>query len=533
MALREAADRPRWLWLTIVLSSAVHVSAVPSANESASVQSDSPAPRVHVEGRVAEFEGALNYHVPSLYRNHPERSALKIHPLDFPLDLTHLPNIMMGYFEHLPRHPPPSDPRSPLLLACHGPPCPSFGACSARFPNVQACWNPHLVDEPEDTPIPPINCPFKGTSGGESGRGEFDPECSHREDFTSHGGSALQVMRLEDVFVTDNGFAVNQSHVFVRNGCRRFWRKTRYKQGHMAQHVQGAAFNWAHLMGKNFFHFTVELVPLFLVVAPLMPTLRTLPIILRKPQWLYYDKWAAPLMGIERDTMRMLPIYFNDLIHVDVLYQPIYQDCDRPSPSLWQLLRRRHLLHPSGLPLFNRDWTYRQHYAPLSASEARAFPPDWLVVLASRPEGGARALVNKGEVEAMLVQRFGRERVVVFDGSMPILQARSLFHQTRFLLGVHGAALTNTIFMPEGAALLEMRPRDCHITVFHPLAAACSIAYHLLLAQGNCSSPAVVDLPSVARVIDMVHTRLQRGDEGVLLDMNDAVSHNENTATRK
>ncbi|CAI5531521.1 unnamed protein product [Closterium sp. Naga37s-1] len=349
----------------------------------------------------------------------------------------------------------------------------------------------------------------------------------------------------------------------------------RYKQGHMAQHVQGAAFNWAHLMGKNFFHFTVELVPLFLVVAPLMPTLRTLPIILRKPQWLYYDKWAAPVLGIQRDTMRMLPIYFNDLIHVDVLYQPIYQDCDRPSPSLWQLLRRRHLLHPSGLPLFNPDWTYRQHHAPLSASEARAFPPDWVVVLASRPEGGARALVNKGDVEGELVRRFGRERVVVFDRSMPILQARSffrrtrfllgvrgaahqhhmpegaallelrprgcritavsdfpfflllspassgsplsplfpyppspplgpsarlLFRRTRFLLGVHGAALTSTIFMPKGAALLEMRPRDCQITVFHPLAAACSIAYHLLLAQGNCSSPAVVDLPSVARV---------------------------------
>ncbi|CAI5480782.1 unnamed protein product, partial [Closterium sp. Yama58-4] len=230
------------------------------------------------------------------------------------------------------------------------------------------------------------------------------------------------VMRLEDMFVTDNGFAVNRSHVFVRNGCRRLWRKTRYKQGHMAHYVQGAAFNWAHLMGKNFYHFTVELVPLFLVVAPLMPQLRTLPVILRKPQWLYYDKWAAPILGIQRENMRMLPIYFNDLIHVDVLYQPINQDCDHPSPSLWQMFRRHHLLHPSGLPLFKPDWTYRQQRAPLSASQARAFPLNWVVVLASRPEGGARALVNKGEVEGELVRRFGRERVVVFNGSMPILQ---------------------------------------------------------------------------------------------------------------
>ncbi|CAI5533022.1 unnamed protein product [Closterium sp. Naga37s-1] len=155
--------------------------------------------------------------------------------------------------------------------------------------------------------------------------------------------------------------------------------------------------------------------------------------------------------------------------HLLLYPPPIYQDCDHPSPLLWQLLQRCHLLHPSGLPLFNPDWSYRQHHAPLSAAEARTFPPVWLVVLASRLEGGARALVNKLEVETMLVRRFGRKRVVVFDGSMPILQARLLFRRTRFLMGVHGAALTNTIFMPEGAALLEMRPRDCHITVFHPL----------------------------------------------------------------
>ncbi|CAI5988713.1 unnamed protein product [Closterium sp. NIES-65] len=240
---------------------------------------------------------------------------------------------------------------------------------------MQACWNPHLVDEPETEIIPPVNCPLKQDSAGYDKSTHivpFDESCSHRGDFNRRKAATLQMMRLEDVF--DHGFALNRTHLFPAT----------YDTGHMV-HELPAVFSWAHRPASNFFHFLVELVPLFLVAAPLMPsTLRHLPVLVRR-------------------------------------HQPIYQECHTPSPSLWQMMRRRHLLHPSGIPLFNLDWTYHSH-RPLSLAEARSFPSDWVVVLAKRLKGKKRAVVNFEEVEEEVVRPFGSKRVVLHTGSMPILE---------------------------------------------------------------------------------------------------------------
>ncbi|CAI5531545.1 unnamed protein product [Closterium sp. Naga37s-1] len=404
-------------------------------------------------------------------------------------------------------------------LGCHGPPCPAFGSCTARFPNVQACWNPHLVDEPDTEIAPPINCPLKQNSTAlekwrkGTGRAPFDETCSNRKDFNAHGATALQVMRLEDVFVTDSGVNLNRSHVFVRNGCWRFPEMAKYEANHMVHEVP-AVFNWAHQPGNNFYHFLIELVPLFLVSAPLMAsTLQHVPVLVKHKQVRWYEQLGAPLIGIPTDQIRLLPTFGNDLFHADVVYQPIYQDCDHPSRPLWRLLRRRHLLHPTGLPLFNPDWTYRSH-RPLSLSEARSFPSDWVVVLAKRPEGQKRSMVNFREVEEEVVRRFGRERVVVFNGSLPILQARALLSRARLYIAAHGAALTNMIFMPEQSSVLEIRPEGCHATVFESLASACSLRYHLVLTKGDWFSPFVANVRSVAQVFDAVQARMRKEDGG-------------------
>ncbi|CAI7756362.1 unnamed protein product, partial [Closterium sp. NIES-53] len=321
----------------------------------------------------------------------------------------------------------------------------------------------------------------------------------------------------------------------------------RYDAGHMVHELPTAVFNWAHRPSRNFFHFLVELVPLFLAAAPLMPsTLRHLPVLARHCQVRMYEQMGAPLIGIPPDQIRLLPTFKNDLFHANVVYQPIYQECHYPSRPLWKLLRRQHLLHPTGLPLFNPDWTHRSH-PPLSSQEARSFPSDWVVVLAKRAKGKRRSMENGDEVEEEVVRRFGHERVVTYNGSLPILQAaltarteplssitpvlfpfhqppfhplhhppsaRALFMRARLFIAAHGAALTNMIFMPEKASLLEIRPQKCPTRVFNGLAAACSLQYHLVFSQGTCSSTVVVNVTSVARVLDAMQARFQTEDGG-------------------
>ncbi|CAI5977426.1 unnamed protein product [Closterium sp. NIES-64] len=137
-----------------------------------------------------------------------------------------------------------------------------------------------------------------------------------------------------------------------------------------------------------------------------------------------YEQLAAPHIGIESDQIRLLSTFGNDLFHADVVYQPIFQDCDHHNRPLWRLLRCRHLLHPKGLPPFNPDWTYRSH-RPLSLAEARSFPSNWVVVLAKRPKSRRRSMTNFQEVEEEVVRWFGHDRVVVFNGSLQILQGGS------------------------------------------------------------------------------------------------------------
>ncbi|CAI5501132.1 unnamed protein product [Closterium sp. Naga37s-1] len=504
------------------------------------------AEQPNLVGRVEEFEGELGYHVKVKFRSHPERMRLPIRPLGFPLDTALLPNIMMGYydrlqapnpksfdpFRHLARHASASggpsggpsgassDSSSLVKLACHGPSCPSFGPCSGEFPNIQACWNEHLVDEAEKDIPPPVNCPLKsrpeGAAAAKGGKArgvvDYNGTCSHRQDFTPHEASVLQLFRVEGAYVTFDGLVVNRSHALVKNGCRRWWRKANYGPEHRVQHLSGAAFNWATVPAANFYHFMIELLPLFLVALPLMPSpLRDVPWLIREGQWPLYEQLGAPIIGIEPSAIRLLPMVEPDLFHADVLFQPMFQDCDHPSRPLWRLLRRHHLLHPTGLPLFNPDWTYRAQ-PPLTALQARELPGNWVILLAKRPKGKRRALVNYEEVEAEVMRIFGRERVVIFEGSLPVLEARALFRRTRLFIASHGASLTNMIFMPEGATVLEMRPDKCPVTVFHLLANACSLSYHVVFGQGNWSSESVANVPRVARALEDIRTMFLEED---------------------
>ncbi|CAI5523462.1 unnamed protein product [Closterium sp. Naga37s-1] len=179
--------------------------------------------------------------------------------------------------------------------------------------------------------------------------------------------------------------------------------------------------------------------------------------------------------------------------------QPMTQDCGNPSMLLWQSLRRTHLLHPRGLPLFRPDWSY-QPPQPLSPQQAQALPPDWVVVLAKRLSK-KRSISNFNEVQAVVerafpkerivlftgsltvlegtivsfvmilslgnalffkdvqVQRaFPKERIVLFTGSLTVLEAHNLFRRKRLFIAGHGAALTNLVFMLERASVLEIRP---------------------------------------------------------------------------
>lgn len=98
----------------------------------------------------------------------------------------------------------------------------------------------------------------------------------------------------------------------------------------------------------------------------------------------------------------------------------MYQICGHLSVGLWTELRRRHLLHPEGIPLFNPDWSLRPTQ-PLSDGAMARIPEDWLVVVAQRP-GNKRRVLGIQEIYHRTLAMFPPGRVVVFRGSLSILE---------------------------------------------------------------------------------------------------------------
>lgn len=78
------------------------------------------------------------------------------------------------------------------------------------------------------------------------------------------------------------------------------------------------------------------------------------------------------------------------------------------------------------------------------------------IVYVSRRKARGRFVINEDAVEAMLSQ-LGVESVC-FEDLCFEAQVR-LLAETKILISIHGAALTNMVFMKEGSAVIELIPR--------------------------------------------------------------------------
>ena len=89
---------------------------------------------------------------------------------------------------------------------------------------------------------------------------------------------------------------------------------------------------------------------------------------------------------------------------------------------------------------------------------------------------GSRNIVNIDEVKAALLAHFGVPvRLLSFEGLSFGEQVRAL-HDVRLLVAPHGAGLTNLVFLPPGAALVEIFPIHWRPGLyFDSLAESCSV----------------------------------------------------------
>ena len=125
-----------------------------------------------------------------------------------------------------------------------------------------------------------------------------------------------------------------------------------------------------------------------------------------------------------------------------------------------------------------------QHF--LSAFEIQPQLPTRKIWI-HRSEKSRRALLNEDEVLAA-VQKAGFEPIV-FE-ALTLRQQIELMQQTKVLAGLHGAGLTNLMFLPEKSTVLECLPEEfaayAHPFPYRSLAYACSVQYMVTgMAESN------------------------------------------------
>ncbi|GJP61989.1 hypothetical protein CLOP_g19100 [Closterium sp. NIES-67] len=410
-----------------------------------------------------------------------------------------------------------------VKFRCLGEPCPNFGSCGEAFPNIRACYRPDFADEIYYRPDQPENCP-KLSHANESGELGADPRCTHKTDHHWHDAFVFQFFEMKDMFINVNGLVFNRSLHFDRHGCFRdldFDYKAGESQVLKLHRVVSLAYNHA----VAFYHSLVEFFPQFLILADLLRANPDIPILFRRSQLSFYNEMVRHLVGLETTQMNLIVVEDtkrSNIMHADIVYQPVYQGCGKPSPGLWRHLRLNFLLPPDGLPLFSAPWRLRAHSpGPWSDARAAVLPNDWVVVMARRP-GNTRKMVGFEGLLAAVEEMFGKERVVIFNGSLPILDAKALFNRAAVYIASHGAAMANLVFMPASSCVLEIRPRDYLNACYHHLASASQQKYFLVFGNGTKDSPLEFHLPDVLPVLknisDYTVRRIREQEEDPLLE---------------
>lgn len=101
-------------------------------------------------------------------------------------------------------------------------------------------------------------------------------------------------------------------------------------------------------------------------------------------------------------------------------------------------------------------------------------------IYVSRKLAKKRRIQNEADVETIM-QKYGFS--IIYCEQLSFFQQVALFSQAEIFVSIHGAGLTNMLFMPEGSRVLELHKRmtnahDQHSLVYWRLASALGLPYY-------------------------------------------------------
>jgi len=203
----------------------------------------------------------------------------------------------------------------------------------------------------------------------------------------------------------------------------------------------------------GYYHWLLEALPR-LATFERFPALAAAPLLV-SGKLSPFQRETLALLGISEERVRELPAAVTE---VERLFFPqIPAPTGNPSPQAVAWLRSR-LLPPAGVTT----------------------PRPRRKLYISRRDAPQRRLINEEEI-VRLVQRAGFEIVTL--GTMSVADQIALFRETSAVIAPHGAGVTNTLFCPDGATIVELFGTNYVNGCFWALANLCGHRHAFLTGE--------------------------------------------------
>ena len=296
---------------------------------------------------------------------------------------------------------------------------------------------------------------------------------------------SYHVYSLQNVHVTWNGAVFQNLRLFapsvMRNQFLSRFQDTLLLRQWVGEKVQVIGTKIAvchnHWSTENYYHWLIDSLPRLLALRSLYPGMKLLlPRISALHPVPEFISTSARLLGFPDQ----LPLTPRQILSAQTVIMP-----DLTATSLTQ-----------------RPELVRQVQKELLAALCPEPIQPFRRIYAARAEGFPRNLLNEPEVEGWLQQE-GFEKV--YFEQMTLLQQVCLMRETEVLLAVHGANMTNILFLPGTAKVIEIHNKEYSDPCYLRLASCLGLEYYICPCTGvdaklGNQSDVVVDVALLQRI---------------------------------
>ncbi|WP_303311156.1 DUF563 domain-containing protein [Hymenobacter sp. BT730] len=293
------------------------------------------------------------------------------------------------------------------------------------------------------------------------------------------------VYTLQDVFLSGHGTVFKNLRLFTPSlhpGTEKNFQNSFLLRQVRAQKLKlpeaGKVVAVAHdqWSTQNYFHWVIESLPRLLLLRELAPNC-ILIVPSPTPEFILS---TAQALGFTQ----LLPLSTGEVVKVPQLLVP------RALPS-----------NLSDFPTYQEE----QYVQQMRVAMLNAFCPPLQIkqrkrrVYASRANASLRVVANEAELLKVLSE-YGFETVLFEE--MTFQEQVSMMHDTDILLGVHGANLTNLVFMLPGTTIIEIAAPELLNNVYYRLALYSSLEYYYLVCD-----PETLDMVRMTGRVDLERLR--------------------------